>query len=146
MHHTALVLRLFDYRLYVLGVTQDVDSGRLAFLFHRKAAPPHNIVDRRFLDKNHGFFLIQVHQRHQSGEIKSEEIKESGILTVRIRIVGIIHSCLIIAQEEQKTGLMLPSHFLQQPGPSVDISLFCKHGKGFTGLDFKFKKIILKGQ
>ena len=81
---------------------------------------PDDVVDGQLIAEDDFAVLIDVDDGGQSGVVEAEEIKERGVLTETVGVVGIIHRCLVVAEEEQQAA----AHVALQLGAATDIGFF----------------------
>ena len=83
------------------GVRDAVGGGTLVQGGH--GAGPYDVVDGQFVAEDHLAVLVDIDERCEVRVIDAEEIEERAVLTEPIRIIGVVHAYLGIAEEEQQT-------------------------------------------
>jgi hypothetical protein len=86
---------------------------------------PHNVVDGQFVTEDYLLVRIDIDDGAQAGVVGVKVIKECGILTEGIAVVGIVHTHLVVSKEKQDTA----SYTLLKLGAALYICLFCKHSR-----------------
>ena len=83
---------------------------------------PHYVVDGEFVAEYDFAVVVDIDYSSQTCPVATEEVVERAVLTEVISIVGIVHGCLAIAQEEQEAT----THASLQFVAALNVSFFTK--------------------
>ena len=97
------------------------DAYTLALLLDsRLHSCPYDIIYSQLVAEYYLLVVIDIYYGSKPLVVRSEVVQECRILTEVIRIVGIVHTCEVVAKEEQQST----AHSLFQRLAACDISLF----------------------
>ena len=89
---------------------------------------PDDGVDAGIVGEDRGVSLVQVHDGREARTVDAEVVEERAVLSVRIRVVGVVAGALVVAQEQQQAALAGTGQGVPKRSPSVAVRRWCEHG------------------